>query len=58
MAGVDVDREIMMERPWIVSAPVCRWLEERPDDFLSELWHGDVTDSDSAIILQVDWYSS
>lgn len=52
MAGVDVDREIMMERPWIVSAPVCRWLEERPDDFLSELWHGDVTDSDSAIILQ------
>ena len=53
MAGVDVDREIMMERPWIVSAPVCRWLEERPDDFLSELWHGDVTDSDSAIILRV-----
>lgn len=52
MAGVDIDREILMERPYIVSAPVCRWLEERPDDFLSELWHGDVTDSDSASILQ------
>ena len=43
LAGVDLDKDILEEYKFLVNPPACKWLEERPANFLVELWHGDVT---------------
>ena len=38
LAGVDIDKEIIEENKFLATAPACCWLEERPEDFTTELW--------------------
>ena len=38
LAGVDIDKEIIEENKFLATASACCWLEERPEDFITELW--------------------
>ena len=52
LAGVDLDKDILEEYRFLACPPACKWLEERPENFLIELWHGDVTDWAGAGVME------
>ena len=46
--GVDLDKDILEEYKFLATPTASRWLDERPEDFVLEIWHGDVTDGAGA----------
>ena len=52
VCGVDLDKDILEEFKFLATPTASRWLEDRPEDFLLELWHGDVTDGAGAGVMR------
>ena len=50
--GVDLDKDILEEYKFLATPTASRWLDERPEDFVLELWHGDVTDGAGAEVMR------
>ena len=50
--GVDLDKEILEEHKFLATPTASRWLDERPEDFVLEIWHGDVTDGAGAEVMR------
>ena len=46
--GVDIDKDILEEHKFLATPTASRWLDERPEDFVLEIWHGDLTDGAGA----------
>ena len=50
--GVDLDKDILEEHKFLATPTASRWLDERPEDFVLELWHGDMTDGAGAEVMR------
>ena len=50
--GVDLDKDILEEHKFLATPTASRWLDERPEDFVLELWHGDITDGAGAEVMR------